>query len=286
MCIIDLSGRTCLVTGASSGIGKETARELARMGATVILACRNAERGDQARSEIVQDTGNHNVELMRVDLSCQDSIRTFARDFVRTHNRLHVLVNNAGIYAAKRILTVDGLESTFAVNHLAYFLLTNLLLDLLKASAPARIVNVASEAQRRGRIDFDDLQGERKYSGLKAYAQSKLANVIFTYELARRLEGAGVVVNCLHPGMVYTNFGHDNGGFMSIAMRVFGVFMLSPSKGAQTSIYLVSSPAVEGVTGKYFIKKSEAKSSRDSYDRTIARQLWNVSSELTKLNLV
>lgn len=281
---IDLSDRTCLVTGASSGIGEETACELARMKATVVLACRNAERGDQARQKIVQATGNPNVELMLVDLSSQNSIRIFAKDFVSKHNRLHVLVNNAGIYAAKRILTVDGLELTFAVNHLAYFLLTNLVLDLLKVSAPARIINVASEAHRSGRINFDDLQGEKKHSGFRAYSQSKLANVLFTYELARRLDGTGVVANCVHPGLVRTNFAHNNGGFMSIVMRIFGSFMLSPSKGAQTSIYLASSPMVEGVTGKYFMKKSQAKSSKESYDPAIARQLWNVSSELAKLN--
>jgi NAD(P)-dependent dehydrogenase (short-subunit alcohol dehydrogenase family) len=277
----DLSGRTCLVTGANSGIGKEIARGLAALRASVVLACRNEPRGEAARDDIVGTTGNPDVAVMLVDLSSQKSIRMFADAFKQKYSRLHVLVNNAGIHYSKRVLTVDGLESTFATNHIGYFLLTNLLLDLLKASAPARIVNIASEAHRGSRIDFDNLRGEKNYGGMQAYSQSKLANILFTYELARRLEGSGVTVNCVHPGVVRTNFGRGTGGYMSLVMRALAPFLRSPKKGAETAIYLASAKSLEHVTGKYFSDLTEKKSSKVSYDIALADQLWKVSDQLT-----
>jgi NAD(P)-dependent dehydrogenase (short-subunit alcohol dehydrogenase family) len=278
-----MQGKVCLVTGASSGIGKSTALGLAEMGATVVLACRSAERGDAARLDIIKASNNESVSLALVDLANFASVRSFANDFRRNFSRLDVLVNNAGIYSSKRVVTVDGFESTFAINHLGHFLLTNLLLELLKASAPSRIVNVSSEAQRSGHINFDDLQGERRYFGWKSYSQSKLANVLFTYELARRLKGTGVSVNCVHPGTVRTNFGRKNGGLLGVAVKVFAPFMLSAEEGAKTVVWLASSPELTGVTGRYFAKQSELKSSRESYDLEVANQLWEVSSELVGL---
>ena len=278
-----MQGKLCLVTGANSGIGKSTALGLAGMGATVVLACRDAERGQAAKRDIIKGSNNEDVSLALVELASLDSVRSFANDFQQKFSRLDVLVNNAGIYSSKRVVTVDGFESTFAINHLAHFLLTNLLLELLKASAPSRIVNVSSEAQSRGHINFSDLQGERKYSGWKSYPQSKLANVLFTYELARRLKGTGVTVNCVHPGGVRTNFGRKNGGLMGVAVKAFAPFMLSPEEGAKTVSWLASSPELEHLTGKYFAKQSEMKSSRESYDLEVARQLWEVSSELVGL---
>ncbi len=277
-----MRGRVCLVTGASSGIGKATALGLAHMGGTIILACRDSTRGENARREIIEASRNPEITLMLVDLSSQESIRSFAESFKQNFSRLHVLVNNAGIYTSRRVVTIDRLESTFSINYLSHFLLTTLLLDLLKASAPSRIVNVTSEAQRAGKINFSDLQGENRYSGMKAYSQSKLANVLFTYELARRLAGTGVTVNCVHPGTVRTNFGRESGGFMSVAVRVAAPFMLTPEAGARTVVYAASSHAVENVSGKYFIKEAEAKSSRDSYDPEIAKRLWDISTELAK----
>jgi NAD(P)-dependent dehydrogenase (short-subunit alcohol dehydrogenase family) len=281
-----LHGKVCLVTGSSSGIGKATASGLAALGATVVLACRDSGRGEAARQEIIRESNNQNVSVGLVDLARLDSVRSFADDFRHKYSRLDALVNNAGIYASRRIVTADGFESTFAVNHLAHFLLTNLLLELMKASAPSRIVNVSSEAQSRGHINFKDLQGERKYSGWKSYPQSKLANVLFTYELARRLEGTGVSVNCVHPGTVRTNFARNNGGFMGLIVRVFAPFMLSPEQGARTVVWLASSPEVEHSTGKYFANQSELRSSSESYDLEVAKHLWEVSRKLTGLNQV
>ncbi|MGA2972804.1 MAG: SDR family oxidoreductase [Candidatus Bathyarchaeia archaeon] len=278
-----LQGRVCLITGANSGIGKATALGLARLGATVVLASRDSERGDIARRDIIRETENPEVSVGKVDLASLESIRSFAKNFNGKFPHLHVLVNNAGIYESRRIVTVDGFESTFAINHLAHFLLTNLLLESLKASAPSRIVNVTSEAQRAGHVNFDDLQGERKYSGMKSYPQSKLANVLFTYELARRLKGTEVTANCVHPGTVRTNFGRNSGGFMALAVKIFAPFMLSPEDGAKTVVWLASSPEVEHVTGKYFQKQAERKSTKESYDLNVARRLWEVSSELTGL---
>ena len=276
----NMHGKVCLVTGANSGIGRVTALALARLGAQVVLVCRDRARGEAAMAEIKQATGSRNVELMLCDLSSQADIRRFADKFKTTHARLDVLVNNAGVYLRKRTTTVDGLEATFAVNHLGYFLLTTLLLDLLKRSAPARVVNVSSGAHASGHINFDDLQGERAYSGVKAYCHSKLANILFTRELARRLAGTGVTANCLHPGAVAT------GIFRALPKPVEALIKLvtlSPEKGAQTSVYLASSPKVEAVTGKYFVRRVEATPSAEARDDEVARRLWDESARLTGL---
>jgi NAD(P)-dependent dehydrogenase (short-subunit alcohol dehydrogenase family) len=221
---------------------------------------------------------------MLADVSSQEEIRRLADEFKEAYPRLDVLINNAGVFRSKRITSADGIEMTFAVNHLAYFLLTNLLLDVLKASAPSRIVNVSSRDHSNATIDFDDLQGEKGYKGAKAYSQSKLANVLFTYELTRRLEGTGVTANCLHPGVVGTNFGSGVSGVFGFMVRALKPLMKSPEKGAETSIFLASSPEVEGLSGRYFVKKAEAHSSDVSYDERIARRLWEVSAELTNLS--
>jgi retinol dehydrogenase 14 len=275
--------KVCLITGATSGIGKATAMELANMGASVVMVGRDRDRGEAALADIKEKSGNDSVELMLADLSSQQEIHRLADEFKEAYPRLDVLINNAGVIRSKRITTEDGMETTFAVNHLAYFLLTNLLLDVLKASAPSRIVNVASGEQRNGSIDFDDLQGEKEYKGAKAYSQSKLATVLFTYELARRLEGTTVTANSLHPGVVGTNLGSGVSGVFGVMVRALTPLMKSPEKGAETSIYLASSPEVEGLSGRYFIKKAESRSSDVSYDERLARRLWEMSAELTNL---
>jgi NAD(P)-dependent dehydrogenase (short-subunit alcohol dehydrogenase family) len=275
--------KVCLITGATSGIGRATAMGLASMGASVVMVGRDRDRGAAVMAEIKEKSGNASVDLMLADLSSQEQIRRLAHEFKEAYPRLDVLINNAGVIRSERITTADGLETTFAVNHLAYFLLTNLLLDRLKASSPSRIVNVASGEQRNGTIDFDDLQGEKGYTGAKAYSQSKLATVLFTYELARRLQGSGVTANCLHPGVVGTNLGSGVSGVFGFVVRAMTPLMKSPEKGAETSIYLASSPEVEASSGGYFAKKAQARSSDVSYDERIARRLWEVSAELTML---
>jgi len=276
--------KVCLITGATSGIGKATAMGLANMGASVVMVGRDRGRGEAALAEIKEKSANASVDLMLADLSSQEDICRLADEFKEAYPRLDVLINNAGVIRSKRVTTADGIEMTFAVNHLAYFLLTNLLLDVLKASAPSRIINVASGEQRNATIDFDDLQGEKEYKTAKAYGQSKLANVLFTYELARRLEGTGVSANCLHPGAgVRTNLGSGVSGVFGFTVRALTPLMKSPEKGAETSIYLASSPEVEGLSGGYFVKKAEAHSSDVSHDERIARRLWEASAELTNL---
>ncbi len=279
-----MKGKSCIVTGGNSGIGKETALGLARLGATVIIVSRDRSKGEAALPDIKRKSGNQNVDLMLADLSSMQSVRQLAQEFLAKYQKLHVLVNNAGIFLPKRVVTADGLEATFTTNHLGHFLLTNLLLDLLKASAPSRIINITSDAHKGAEIDFDDLMGEKKFSGFKAYGQSKLANVLFTYELARRLEGTGVTVNCLHPGVVRTGFGKDAGGLFAFGLRVIGPFMMSPEKAAGAAVYLASSPELESVTGKHFVKGKEEESSKESYDQAAAERLWQVSAELTKLH--
>jgi len=278
-----LKGKTVLVTGATNGIGLVTARKLSRMGGQVTIVSRNAEKCAAVAKAITSDTGNP-VEFIAGDLSTLAGIRQAAADFKQRQSCLHVLVNNAGGFFNKRTLTPDGIEYTFALNHINYFLLTNLLLDLLKGGAPARIVNVSSGAHSGTKgINFDNLQGQKKYSGWGAYAQSKLANLLFTYELARRLEGSGIIVNALHPGYVNTGFALNNGllfkVFARLSARLFG---RQPEQGALTSIYLASSSEVEGVTGKYFSDCKPIESSPASYDRGAALKLWQVSMELTE----
>jgi retinol dehydrogenase-14 len=275
--------KVCLITGATSGIGRATAMGLANMGAGVVMVGRDRGRGEAALADIREKSANASVDLMLADLSSQEEIRRLADDFKEAYPRLDVLINDAGLFRSQRITTADGIEMTFAVNHLAHFLLTNLLLDVLKSSVPSRIINVSSGDHSNGTIDFDDLQGEKGYKGAKAYSQSKLANVLFTYELARRLEGTGISANCLHPGVVGTNFGSGVSGVFGFMVRALRPLMKSPEKGAETSIYLASSPEVEGLSGRYFVKKAEARSSDVSYDERIARRLWEVSAQLTKL---
>jgi NAD(P)-dependent dehydrogenase (short-subunit alcohol dehydrogenase family) len=269
-----------MVTGASSGIGKETAERLAELGATVVIVCRNRYRGERAMEYIKERSRNPSVELLIADLASLGSVRGLAEEFSRKHDALHVLVNNAGIARVRRSVTVDGFETTFHVNYLSHFLLTNLLLELLKKSAPSRVINVSSVSHFGGRMNFDDLQMEKGYWVMKAYSQSKLAQVLFTYELSRRLQGTGVTVNCLHPGAVATNIWSNYMGPLAFLGKASRLFLISPREGAEAPAYLASSPEVEGVTGKYFEKKQERHSSPDSYDRTLAERLWNASEKL------
>jgi NAD(P)-dependent dehydrogenase (short-subunit alcohol dehydrogenase family) len=275
-----MNGKTCIVTGASSGIGKEAAVALARAGARVAIVCRTPDRGQDALAEIRRRSGG-DVALFVADLGAQRAIRALAAQLATALPRVDVLVNNAGLILDRRVLTEDGLETTFAVNHIGYFLLTRLLEPTLLAGAPARIVNVASRAHHGATIRFDDLMGARGYDGWKAYGQSKLANIVFTYELARRLAGSGVTVNCLHPGVIGSNFGSAGPSMIRVGMRLARPFMKSPARGADTVTYLACSPEVEGVSGKYFVNRREARSNAESYQPAVATRLWKVSEELT-----
>jgi NAD(P)-dependent dehydrogenase (short-subunit alcohol dehydrogenase family) len=300
-----MAGKTCLVTGATAGIGEVTARELARRGAAVVLVGRSQERCAAKAEAIRRETGNPSVEFLRADLSSQAEVRRLAGEFRERHRRLDVLVNNAGALFARRRESVHGIEMTLALNHLAYFLLTNLLLDTLKASAPARVVNVSSDAHQivRG-FDFDDPQakarrglrayGQSKLPGLLCtlfapwahpafvrYAESKLANLLFTYELARRLEGTGITANALHPGFVASNFTAGNGVYGWFIRRWAGLLAISVEEGAKTPIYLATSPEVEGVSCRYFVRQKAVPSSAASRDEESARRLWRLSEELT-----
>ena len=274
---VDLSGKTIIVTGANSGISKFAARGLASMGASVTMVARSRERGEKALKEVQTASGSNNVRLMLCDLSSQVSIREFAAAFETENDRLDVLLNNAGSNYFKRHESVDGLELTFALNHMGYFVMTNLLLNIIKASAPARIVNVSSDEHRVDRIAFDDLQREQDY-GTNVYAETKLMNVLFTYDLARRLEGTGVTVNTMHPGFSRTNFGRRDNGFLGkFFVPVASLFGRSPERGAETAIYLASSPEVEGVTGKYFVDKQAVPSVDLSYDEAVQARMWEAS---------
>ncbi|MEO8393450.1 MAG: SDR family oxidoreductase [Chloroflexota bacterium] len=280
-----INGKTVLITGGTNGIGKVTALELAKMGATVVIIGRNAAKTQETVAEIKQQSGNQAVESIIADMSSMAEVRRAADEFKAHHNRLHVLINNAGAMFTQRQETVEGYEMTFALNHLAYFLLTDLLLDTLKASAPARIINVSSDAHKGTKLNFEDLQHEHSYGammGMGAYSESKLANILFTYELARRMQGTGVTVNTLHPGVVRTGFGRNNGGIMRLIMPLIQRFALSETQGAQTTIYLSSSPEVEGVSGKYFAKSKAIPSSPESYDEATQKRLWTISEALTQ----
>jgi NAD(P)-dependent dehydrogenase (short-subunit alcohol dehydrogenase family) len=279
-----MQGRICLITGDTSGIGKSAAHALARMGASVVIVGRNPQKTRQVVEELRLATGNK-VDSLLADLSSQQEVRRLARDLQGQYSQLHVLLNNAGGTFKTRQLSADGIEMTFALNHLAYFLLTNLLLDTLKASAPARVINVSSDAHSRGKIEFDNLQGERSYSSFGPYGNSKLANILFTTELARRLEGTGVTVNALHPGLTSTGFGRNNPGvLMAIMGAVIPLIARSPEKGAQTSIYLASSPEVQSVTGKYFVDCRVTKTAPQAADMAVAKKLWDVSAEMVNLD--
>jgi NAD(P)-dependent dehydrogenase (short-subunit alcohol dehydrogenase family) len=278
-----MAGRTVLVTGGSRGIGRTTALGLARMGADLAIIGRDRGRTEDAAREI-HAAGGGRVDLFIADLSSQSEVRELAEEVLQSLSRIHVLINNVGGYFDTRHTTADGLERTFALNHLAPFLLTNLLLEKLKQSASARVVTVSSNAQATGRIDFSDLQGERSYSGARAYSQSKLANVLFSYELARRLKGTSVTANALHPGLVSTSFGaEDPATVQRVFIPFLRPFMKSPAQGAATSIHLASAPELEQVTGRYFANRHAKKSSEPSYDQTSAAQLWQVSTDLVGL---
>jgi retinol dehydrogenase 14 len=278
-----MAGRTVLVTGGSGGIGRATALGLARMGADLAITGRDRGRTEGAAGEL-RAAGGGQVEVLVADLSSQSQVRRLAEEVLQRLSRIDVLVNNVGGFWNTRHVTADGLERTFALNHLASFLLTNLLLDRLAQSAPARVVTVSSNAHAQGRIDFDDLQGERSYSGAGAYSQSKLANVLFTYELARRLPASAVTANALHPGVVRTSFGaEDPGGVQRRLVPFMRPFMKAPAQGAATSIHLASAPDLEQVTGRYFANRKPKRSSEASYDQAAAARLWQVSAELVGL---
>jgi NAD(P)-dependent dehydrogenase (short-subunit alcohol dehydrogenase family) len=281
-----MTGKTVVVTGGTGGIGRATATGLAMLGARVAIIGRDLARSEAVAEEIRRAAGDASVDAFAADLSSQAEVRRVAETLLVAYPRLDVLVNNVGGFWATRHSTADGLERTFAVNHLAAFLLTDLLLDRLKASGPARVVTVSSGAQSMGTIDFEDLQGVHGYSGQKAYNQSKLANVMFTYELARRLEGTGVTANALHPGVVSTGFGaEDPSGIFRFVVPFMRPFMKSPEQGAATSIHLAASAQVQGTTGTFFAKGRPKSSSRQSYDVDAARRLWQVSAELTGVRL-
>lgn len=270
--------KTCVVTGANAGIGKETALNLAGEGARVVMVCRDRERGEAAQREIGERVHGAETDLMLADLSSLAAVRALARDIDAAYPRVDVLVNNAGVLTRTRKTTVDGNELTLTVNYLAPFLLTTLLCDKLKASAPARVVNVSSGAHTRGRLDLGDLQRERRFTGWGAYCQSKLALNLFTFELARRLEGSGVTVNCLHPGTVGTELFRRYPAPLAVLIKLF---TKSPQIGARTTLFLAASPAVAGVSGGYFIDYEPARPSRESRDRQEAERLWRVSETLT-----
>jgi NAD(P)-dependent dehydrogenase (short-subunit alcohol dehydrogenase family) len=283
-----MTNTTCIVTGANSGIGKATVRGLAKRGAHVVMVCRSEERGEAARREIIDATGHDGIDLLLADLAAQVDIRALAEAVIARYDRLDVLVNNAGIYQADRQLTPDGIEMTWAVNHLAYFLLTNLLRDLLmetaEAHGEARVVNVASEAYKGGTIDLDDPGFERSdYSGMQAYARSKLANLLFTYELARRWRGTGVTATCVHPGVVATGFWDRNSDWLSWAGWLFKWMYKSPESGARGPLYLATSSEVEGVTGAYFDGTEPVTPEPKAYDEETAQRLWERSVEMTGL---
>ena len=277
-----MRGKVCMVTGATSGIGQVTAAALAMQGAHVIVVGRNRAKAQQVVGEIRRQTGNDAVWYLLADFSDLQQVRELAAAFSAQYSQLDVLVNNAGTYFNTRHPAPGGVEMTFHVNHLAHFLLTNLLLETLTASAPARIVNVTSRAHEYDNMDFDDLGFERSYFGMKAYARSKLANLLFTYELARRLAGSGVTVNAVHPGGVATDIWRTNFPVLGPAIKwVMSLFALTPEEGADTLIYLASSPDVEGVTGTYFVEREAIASSPLSYDEQVAARLWEVSEQLT-----
>ena len=284
----DMQGKTVVVTGGNSGIGFETAAALAAMGARVLVTARNADKGRAAVAAITQRLhGEGRVQLVVFDLADLASVRQGAAEILEQAPRLDVLVNNAGLVLTERAETVDGFEATFATNHLGPFLLTNLLLDRIAASAPSRIVNVASTAHTAARkgIPFDDLQSAHGYRGMRVYGESKLANILFTLELARRFEGKGVTANSLHPGTVRTGYGGDGDarGLLAFGIKIASPFFLSPAKGARTSVYLASSPEVEGVSGQYFVKCKPKQPRRWAQDPEAARRLWEVSEELVGL---
>lgn len=280
-----MEGKVCIVTGGNSGIGKETALSLAGMGATVVLAVRNRERGEKALAEIVAKTGNRQAAVMICDLSSFESIRLFVKEFGNKYKRLDVLVNNAGAFVHKKQATADGFERTFAVNYLGPVLLTHELLSLLRTSAPSRIINISSGIYRAGKVNLDNLQGEGKYRSMRSYANAKLMLMMYTYELARRLEGSGVTANVVVPGFVRTALGKNSGSRLySLSYRIMSPFQISARKSAETPVYLASSNEVEGVTGRCFAKCREKATSHLSNDREEQKRLWDATAKLLGLD--
>lgn len=275
-----MTGKTVLVTGATNGIGKEAARGLARLGARVVIVGRNAQKCAETVAELQRSTGNQAIEALTADLSAMAEVRRLADEVKARCPRLDVLINNAGAYFDKRLTSADGYEMTFALNHLSYFYLTTLLLDLIKASAPARIINVSSDAHRFARLNLVNPHKPPAYSGFRIYGETKLANVVFTYELARRLEGTGVTANAMHPGFVRTGFGKNNSGLVSKFFSLMQRFALTPEQGADTIIYLASAPEVQGVSGKYFVKRKAVPTSPVSDDQKTWTALWTLSERL------
>ena len=279
-----MAGKVVLVTGATAGIGKETVRQLAEMGATVVGVGRNAAKCAATQSELRSATGNPAIEYLVADLAVQAQMHALAVGFRSRHRRLDVLVNNAGGMFYTRKVTADGFEHTFALNHLSYFLLTHLLLDMLKLSAPSRIVNVSSSAHLGNSLDWDDLQSSKRYRPFQVYGRTKLANILFTAELARRLEGTGVTANVLHPGLVATSFGHEGNPVLTFGMGLIQrAFAISPEEGARTGVHLASSPAVQGTTGRYFVRSRAVDPSPQAQDADAARRLWRLSEEFVGL---
>jgi len=275
----------CLITGGTSGIGAAAARQLACLGTTVIIVGRNVKKCVHQVKRIKHSNPDARVDFLLADLSSQRQVRQLAREFTSRYSHLDVLINNAGAIFTKRAVSVDGLEMTFALNHLGYFLLTNLLLDRLKASTSARIINVSSSAHIQGKMNFEDLQSEHSYNCIQAYAQSKLANLLFTYALARRLEGTHVTVNALHPGIVATNFGSNDNWLKTKLRNILKRKMISPEEGAKTMVYIATSPDVECITGNYFYDCKVIRSSEESYNITNAEKLWLLSESLTGFHL-
>ena len=279
-----MNGKTCVVTGATSGIGKETAKALAMAGARTIIVGRSRQKCETVAGELGSIPGGSDVEYLVADLTSRDDVRRVAKEILDRCPQLHVLVNNAGAVFTKRQESVDGIELTWALNVLAPFLLTNLLLGRLTASAPARVVNVSSAAHRFARIDFDDLQRRKGHGGFRTYGRSKLALLLFTYELARKIDGTGVTVNAVHPGLVRTGFGMNNTVMFRAGVKLANFFVgLTPEDGARTVIYLAMSAEVDGVTGKYFSRERPIKSSKASYDSESSRKLWAICEETTGL---
>lgn len=279
-----MRGRVCVVTGATSGIGRATAEALAQRGAALALVARDRARGAETLAALRGISGADGATLHLADLSSQAEIRRVAAELTAQFPRIHVLINNAGVVNLQRSTTVDGIETVFAVNHLAYFLLTHLLLDTLRASGAARIVNVASDAHKLGPLDFDDLQNTKRYRSMRVYGQSKLCNILFTRELARRLVGSAVTVNAVHPGAVATRLGQNNGRWAQLLIKSLSYFFRTPEHGAATTLYVATSAALAGVSGKYFANCREARPSKAAQDDAAAARLWEISARMTGIS--
>ncbi len=281
--IMNMTNKLCVITGANSGIGFETAKALAKKGAYIVMVCRNEDKAIQAKNEILQTVDDAGIAIVLCDFSIQKEIHKAAEEITSRYKKIDVLINNHGFIASERNETVDGLEETFAVNHIGYFLFTNLLLDNIKAAKKARIVNVASDAHRAGEFDPENIQLQENFSPMKAYGNSKLFNILFTKELADRLKDSDVTANSLHPGVISSNFGQSGEWYVSLFYKVFGVFMTSNKEGAETSVYLASSDEVENANGAYFKNKKAVAPKKQARDMEAAKKLWEISEELCDL---